>query len=131
LLILILNVAQVETLLKSQEPDSSWNSTTQQHQQPEQTNPYTTAIPANPIQGMQDLSSHPNNLNDTFTPLPASFGQTQQSQAGLPTTDLGLDADFSWEMISLGLEEPLPTQDVMDELYVDERIMVCLIPVTN
>jgi biotin carboxylase len=26
------------------------------------------------------------------------------------------DADFSWEMIGLGLEEPLPPQDVMDEL---------------
>ncbi|KAH8727511.1 fungal-specific transcription factor domain-containing protein [Phaeosphaeriaceae sp. PMI808] len=29
----------------------------------------------------------------------------------------GGDADFSWEMIGLGLEEPLPPQDVMDELY--------------
>ncbi|KAK5947181.1 hypothetical protein PMZ80_001328 [Knufia obscura] len=25
--------------------------------------------------------------------------------------------DFNWDMISLGLEEPLPPQDVMDELY--------------
>ena len=25
--------------------------------------------------------------------------------------------DFSWDMISLGLEEPLPSQDTMDELY--------------
>jgi hypothetical protein len=25
---------------------------------------------------------------------------------------------FPWEMIGLGLEEPLPTQDVVNELYV-------------
>ena len=28
----------------------------------------------------------------------------------------GID-DFNWDMISLGLEEPLPPQDIMDELY--------------
>jgi hypothetical protein len=32
-------------------------------------------------------------------------------------TDTG-DAESSWEMIGLGLEEPLPPQDVMDELLV-------------
>lgn len=26
--------------------------------------------------------------------------------------------EFQWEMIGLGLEEPLPTQDIIDELYV-------------
>jgi len=26
------------------------------------------------------------------------------------------EPDFSWEMIGLGLEEPLPPQDVMDDL---------------
>lgn len=28
------------------------------------------------------------------------------------------DPTFSWDMIQLGLEEPLPDQDVVDELYV-------------
>lgn len=31
--------------------------------------------------------------------------------------DLGLDTNFSWEMIGLGLEEPMPTQEAADELY--------------
>lgn len=31
--------------------------------------------------------------------------------------DLGLDSNFSWEMIGLGLEEPMPLQEAMDELY--------------
>ncbi len=32
---------------------------------------------------------------------------------------MGLDDNtFTWEMIGLGLEEPLPPQDTIDELYV-------------
>ena len=31
--------------------------------------------------------------------------------------DLGLDSNFSWELIGLGLEEPLPMQEAIDELY--------------
>jgi hypothetical protein len=45
------------------------------------------------------------------------FGQPQSTLAGLHTADVGMEGDFSsWEVISLGLEEPLPTQDVMAEL---------------
>lgn len=29
------------------------------------------------------------------------------------------DDPFPWEMIGLGLEEPLPSQELIDELYVD------------
>lgn len=119
MLILVLNSAQVESLLRSQEQEASRNSTTQQPRQPEQNNTYTTPISTDPFQGIPDLSSLSNNLNNNHTtPLDASFGQTQQSQAEFPATGLGLDGDFSWEMISLGLEEPLPPKDVTDELYV-------------
>ena len=31
--------------------------------------------------------------------------------------DLNLDQSFSWEMIALGLEEPMPMQEAVDELY--------------
>ena len=34
----------------------------------------------------------------------------------VPDIDLAIDENFSWEMIGLGLEEPLPTQDAVDEL---------------
>ncbi len=35
----------------------------------------------------------------------------------VPQIDLNLDQSFSWEMIGLGLEEPMPTQEAIDELY--------------
>jgi hypothetical protein len=28
-----------------------------------------------------------------------------------------LNGDFSWELMGLGLEEPLPSREVIDELY--------------
>ena len=31
--------------------------------------------------------------------------------------DLNLDQTFSWEMIGLGLEEPMPMQEAVDQLY--------------
>ncbi len=34
----------------------------------------------------------------------------------MPNLDLNLDESFSWEMISLGLEEPMPMQEAIDEL---------------
>lgn len=34
----------------------------------------------------------------------------------LNTNGTGDEQEFQWEMISLGLEEPLPPEDVMEEL---------------
>ena len=34
----------------------------------------------------------------------------------VPDIDLAIDENFSWEMIGLGLEEPLPSQEAIDEL---------------
>lgn len=34
-----------------------------------------------------------------------------------PEMNFNLDDNFSWEMIGLGLEEPLPQQEAVDELY--------------
>lgn len=34
-----------------------------------------------------------------------------------PEMNFNLDDNFSWEMIGLGLEEPLPQQEAIDELY--------------
>lgn len=35
----------------------------------------------------------------------------------VPQIDLNLDQSFSWEMVSLGLQEPMPTQEAVDDLY--------------
>lgn len=37
---------------------------------------------------------------------------------GVPGLGLSSDENLSWEMIGLGLEEPLPPQEAIDELYV-------------
>lgn len=43
--------------------------------------------------------------------IPAILGNNNEDIGGLGET-------FSWEMIGLGLDEPLPTQDVIDDLSV-------------
>lgn len=55
----------------------------------------------------------------------AGFFEGQTAQETIPNflghdnEDIGgLDNTFSWEMIGLGLDEPLPTQDVIDDLSV-------------
>ena len=41
----------------------------------------------------------------------------------LPDFNLSLDANFSWEMIGLGLEEPMPMQEAIEELYDNQLFM--------
>lgn len=36
----------------------------------------------------------------------------------------GVGSSFTWEMIGLGLDEPLPPQDIIDELYVSAPLDV-------
>ena len=40
--------------------------------------------------------------------------------------NLGIDDTMSWEMIGLGLEEPLPMQEAIDDLLV--TMWVCALP---
>lgn len=44
--------------------------------------------------------------------LEINFGTDMNMSMGID------DNTFTWEMIGLGLEEPLPPQDTIDELYV-------------
>lgn len=39
------------------------------------------------------------------------------------------DSTYSWEVIGLGLEEPLPASDVINELYV--MLLTILLPEIN
>lgn len=68
--------------------------------------------------GMPDMSMFSDNIPNSMPSLAGTFGQTQSGSTGLAGENMGFNGDFSWEMISLGLEEPLPAQDVIDELYV-------------
>ena len=65
-------------------------------------------------------------------PSPTTMENTFTSTSNIPVTDpsfvdptlssmmadfgVGGSDDFSWEMIGLGLDEPLPTQDVIDDM---------------
>lgn len=59
--------------------------------------------------GMEDVAS---------LPLNNAFNDSQQTMPPLHDPTVGIAEEFSWEMIGLGLEEPLPNQEVIDELYV-------------
>lgn len=65
----------------------------------------------------------------TFDPIPdaehpISLAPDMMSDAQiLPDFNLSLDANFSWEMIGLGLEEPMPMQEAIEELYGAQLFM--------
>ncbi len=54
-----------------------------------------------------------------------TFPGTMLDQDIMADLDLGLDTNFSWEMISQGVEEPMPTQEAIDELY-ESRLQLLL-----
>jgi len=99
---------QVETLLTSQGDDVS----------PPQ--------PAPLEQQQQSFTSSTKGMSMFSTPsmnADSMGGMAQDANMIDPNLNLGSNfgmggiEDFNWDMISLGLEEPLPPQDVMDELY--------------
>lgn len=100
---------QVETLLQNESaaPTATAKDSTPDHHA--NLNKTPAAHPAG-LPGMQ--SSIPPAQQDT------NMGNTDFNFSSDFTLDgmAGLD-DFNWDMISLGLEEPLPSQDIMDELY--------------
>lgn len=51
-------------------------------------------------------------------PQPGTNSGVSDSQIDSMMNSLGLASEpFSWELISLGLEEPLPSQEIIDEMY--------------
>ncbi|GAD99366.1 hypothetical protein PVAR5_8081 [Paecilomyces variotii No. 5] len=107
-------LAQVETLLKSQDPEPPRPSAPN----PQPSSTFNDASISNdPMRGMPDLSMLSDNIANSMPSLGGPFGQSQSDPAGLAGDSMGFNSDFSWEMISLGLEEPLPAQDVIDELH--------------
>ena len=51
---------------------------------------------------------------------------TDPTLVGITDFALNTNDDFSWEMIGLGLEEALPTREVIDELYGWHRLLLML-----
>lgn len=52
------------------------------------------------------------------TTIGGSYGTSQGAFDGLMSNSLLAEDFFSHELLALGLQEPLPPQDMQDELYV-------------
>ncbi|PGH18548.1 hypothetical protein AJ79_00327 [Helicocarpus griseus UAMH5409] len=103
-------LAQVETLLKSHDPGDV----------PQQSSAAADTSFKNPTSGglTSDMTDIFTSSNDIANNLPASLDtfDLPSTQINLVDSNIPPVNEFSWEMIGLGLEEPLPTQDVIDEL---------------
>lgn len=68
-------------------------------------------MPNNPNDFLGTADKAPMGFSEGISPAPDTFptGSTSANNA---------EGDFPWEMIGLGLDEPLPPQDVVDDLSV-------------
>ena len=98
---------QVETMLESKDPNDISPPAVQSK------NSMDDAFASVPNMNMPDLNSSSMQGIMQDTPF-----QDQPLNLGLDNFGLSGSDDFSWEMIGLGIEEPLPSQDIIDELYV-------------
>lgn len=107
--------AQVETLLKTQDPPEPVQTSSTAYPDPSQ----STLQHGGPFQGAPNISLSASDVNSVPQMLSSAFGSAQ-SEPMIPDPSLGIPSDdeFSWEMIGLGLDEPLPTQEVIDEMWV-------------
>ncbi|KAI9819894.1 MAG: hypothetical protein M1827_006464 [Pycnora praestabilis] len=116
-------VTQVETLLKNQDssdinaasssttyPDAAQSTLIQQTDFHNSNTGINIGISSQLADDMLHATDAYNNAMGT-SPVPDPLGQA--------ALDMGLSdpSTFSWEMMSQGLDEPLPTQDVIDELH--------------
>ncbi|KAF3893762.1 Binuclear zinc transcription factor [Trichophyton interdigitale] len=110
-------LAQVETLLKGVDaaessrpspPTREFDSQNAPFQGRPNMFPIRTAVP-------KSVEADPNLSLDGMDMF-GDMGDILPPPAALPTSNSASSRDFSWEMIGLGLEEPLPSQEVIDEL---------------
>lgn len=93
----------METLLKSQESTDQTQDKTRQDS--------TSAYVASTLQ--QGL---PTTADKTPNPYTENISPCPDFQTSASANAQTAEGEFPWEMIGLGLDEPLPPQDVMDDL---------------
>lgn len=110
--------AQVETQLKTKVPKKAPNVSRVAQDTPVEPTVSTIQVPAlNESNSMPLGLDYPASLESQFEPMIENRHQYPSSSGGImPDTGLDDENAFSWEMIGLGLEEPLPTQEAVDEL---------------
>ncbi|KAJ5777991.1 Transcription factor [Penicillium odoratum] len=104
-------LAQVETLLKGQDSDAAKRTSPPQPQE----HAFTGAFQDEPELTLPDLTGLGNDMSNTISPSANGLDTSQTSQLFYPPTN-NIQSDPQWDLISLGLEEPLPAQDAIDEL---------------
>ncbi|KAI1421615.1 fungal-specific transcription factor domain-containing protein [Xylaria sp. FL1777] len=114
---------QVEELLKTQEPGSSTSPETTKtpnvafeptrSQQAAAPASFNVANPSMAIAGDRDLDRWRFNGDSPQGNGLDEFNFT----SNMPLNMNSMDPSFTWEMIGLGLEEPLPPQETIDELH--------------
>ncbi|KAJ6171067.1 hypothetical protein N7470_000134, partial [Penicillium chermesinum] len=119
-------LAQVETLLKGQDSDHPPRLSPPQAQE----NAFAATFPNEADLSLPDiaglggglgasLSQHASNLNaaDLQQSLfPPATSIPNEPADTIPNTIPNVTTDFHWDLISLGLEEPLPAPEVVEEL---------------
>lgn len=108
-------IAQVESLLRKYEPNNEIISPAT----PAATNEMVNGkqMPTGLITAYGTSSFSPPSRNSVpDEPLTQAHPKTTNESDDKQTDDL-LNANFSWEMIELGLEEPLPVQEILEDLY--------------
>ncbi|GMG36872.1 unnamed protein product [Aspergillus oryzae] len=95
----------VETLLKTQEVNPSHNS---------QGNGTNVAAPQEFV-SIPETAPFTNSIDAPMSSPEGEINNIQSSQTFL-TPGLDRTGNFGWDMISLGLEEPLPDREIIDEL---------------
>lgn len=66
---------------------------------------------------MGEGTLRPITSNDPFTiPTTGVGADLSPDLLNMPDISFGMDNSYSWEMIGLGLEEPMPMQEAIDEL---------------
>lgn len=95
----------METLLKTVDAPETTKDTSSQ----DTASAYVASTVQQALPNSGDYLNTQDRIQDSRTT------RAEPLQNGGTTANSG-DADFPWEMIGLGLEEPLPPQDVMDEL---------------
>lgn len=122
-----LRTEQVETLLKTQESTSAPTKTTSNlpiHSQnpqvvvpPLPVSAATNGAAALGISGDWDMDRRQfNNGESPQQPAPPLDDFNFNTNMGMNMNNVA-GGDFTWEMIGLGLEEPLPAQETIDELH--------------
>ncbi|KAK2737171.1 hypothetical protein FQN57_000428 [Myotisia sp. PD_48] len=106
-------LAQVETLLKGHDSVENVHNSGSAQDYSYKNSPQNQPSQQRPL---PDLGRVPNPITPSISPNGIDFMRDIPNPALFPDQNPANEPQFVWEMVGLGIEEPLPAQDVVDEL---------------